>query len=87
MLLAGPNIFMGYFACLVLDLQWTNGSRKIKVSSLAPKHVIIPGELRFPIGLPVDWQSLIGPLCSNQAEQLHIWHNSCFIFLFDILLY
>jgi hypothetical protein len=54
MLLAGPNIFMGYFACLVLDLQWTNGSGKIKVSSLAPKHIINPGELRFPIGLPVD---------------------------------
>jgi hypothetical protein len=29
---------------------------KIEVSSLAPEHVIKPGELWFLIGLPVDWK-------------------------------
>jgi hypothetical protein len=30
------------------------GLGKIEVSSLAPEHIINPGELRFPIGLPTD---------------------------------
>jgi hypothetical protein len=53
------------------------GSGKIEVSSLAPKHVINSGELRLPIR----------PLYSNQAKRLYLRHNSCFIFLFDILLH
>jgi hypothetical protein len=77
MLLAGPNIFIGYSVCLIFDLQWAPGLGKIKVSSLAPEHIINPGELQFPIG----------PLCSNQAERLHLRHNSCFIFPFSILLH
>jgi hypothetical protein len=51
-----------------------------QVSSLALEHVIKPGELRFLIGLPTDWQSTIGRLCSNQAD-------SCFIFLFGFFLH
>jgi hypothetical protein len=62
------------------------GPRKIEVSSLAPEHVINHGELQLPIRLSADWQSPIGPL-SNQAKWLHLRHNSCFIFLFDILLH
>jgi hypothetical protein len=42
---------------------------KIEVSSLAPERIIKPGELRLPIGLPVDWKSTIERLCSNQADQ------------------
>jgi hypothetical protein len=42
--------------------------KKIEVSSLTPEHVINHGELRFSIGLPTDWQSSIGPICSNQAK-------------------
>jgi hypothetical protein len=42
---------------------------KIEVPSLAYEYVIKPGELRFPIGLPVDWKSPIGRLRSNQADQ------------------
>jgi hypothetical protein len=38
---------------------------KIEVLSLTPEHVIKPGELRFPIGLPVDWKSPIGLLRLN----------------------
>jgi hypothetical protein len=68
MLLAGLNIFMSYFVCLIFDLQRVPGSGKIEVSSLAPKHIINPGELQFQIGLPADWQSSIEPLCLNQAE-------------------
>jgi hypothetical protein len=44
---------------------------KIEVLSLALKHIIKPNEPQFP--LPVDWQSPIGRLCSDQAD-------SCFIF-------
>jgi hypothetical protein len=80
MLLARSNIFMEYFVYLVFDLQWAPDLEKIEISSLAPEHVINPGELRFSIGLPANWQSSIGPLCSNQAERLHLRHNSCFIF-------
>jgi hypothetical protein len=87
MLLVGPNIFIDYSVCLIFDFKWTPNSEKIEISSLAPEYVINPGELRFPIRLPADWQSLIGPLCSNQAERLHLRHNSCFIFLFGILLH
>jgi hypothetical protein len=68
---------MCYSAYLVFDLQWAPGSGKIEVSSLAPEHVINSGELQLPIG----------PLYSNQAERLYLRHNSCFIFLFDILLH
>jgi hypothetical protein len=42
------------------------------VSSLAPEHVIKPGKLRFPIGLPVDWKSPIERFRSNQADQLSL---------------
>jgi hypothetical protein len=87
MVLTGLNIFMGYSICLVFTLQWAPHSGKIEVSSLAPEHIINPGELRFSIGLLADWQSLIGPLCLNQAERLHLRHNSYFIFLFGILLH
>jgi hypothetical protein len=89
---------IGLFICYLLDPTsswafclpdvWSSvGSwfGEIEVSSLAPKHIINPGELKFPIGLPTDWQSPIGPLCLNQAEWLHHRHNSGFIFLFDIL--
>jgi hypothetical protein len=76
---------IGLFICCLLDLTsswvvlpvWSfifSGplvQAKIEVSSLAPEYVIKPGKLRFPIGLPADWQSLIGRLCSNQADQLH----------------
>jgi hypothetical protein len=34
---------------------------KIEVSSLAPEHIIKPGELWFPVGR----------LCSDQADELH----------------
>jgi hypothetical protein len=54
MLLVGPYIFMCCPAYLVFDLQWAPSSGKIEVSSLAPEHVINPGELQFPIGLPAD---------------------------------
>jgi hypothetical protein len=63
------------------------GLEKIEILSLAPEHIINPDELQFLIGLPTDWQSLIEPLYSNQAERLHLRHNSCFIFLFDVLLH
>jgi hypothetical protein len=33
MLLATPNIFMGYSVCLIFDLQWAPGLDKIEVSS------------------------------------------------------
>jgi hypothetical protein len=68
MFLIRPNIFMDCSAWLIIHIYWGPGPEKIEVSSLAPKHVINPGELRFSIGLPADWQSPIGPLCSNQAE-------------------
>jgi hypothetical protein len=60
------------------------GLEKFEVSSLAPEHIINHIKLRFSIGLSVDWQSLIGPLCSNQAERLHLRHNSWFIFFTDV---
>jgi hypothetical protein len=31
---------------MIFDIQWTPGSRKIELSSLAPKHVINLGELQ-----------------------------------------
>jgi hypothetical protein len=71
MLLVGSNVFMGCSAYLVFDLQWAPNSEKIEMSSLAPEHVIKPGELQFPIRLPVNWQSPIGLLCSDQADELH----------------
>jgi hypothetical protein len=71
MLLVRHNIFMDGSAYLVFDLQWSLVWAKIEVSSLAPEHVIKPGKLRFPIGLPTDWQSSIERLCSDQADQLH----------------
>jgi hypothetical protein len=89
---------IGVFICYLLDptSSWAfclpdvwslvgSWFGEIEASSLATKHIINPGELRFPIGLPTDWQSPIGLLCSNQAEWLHLWHNSRFIFLFGIL--
>jgi hypothetical protein len=69
MLLLGPNLFMGWFACLIFDIQWRLVQVEIEVSSLAPEHVIKSSELQFPIGLPVDWKSPIGRLRSNQADQ------------------
>jgi hypothetical protein len=71
MLLVRPNIFMDSSVYLVFDLQWSLVWTKIEVSSLAPEHVIKPGELRFRIGLPMDWQSSIERLCSDQVDQLH----------------
>jgi hypothetical protein len=67
---------MRHSVCLVFDIQWAPGSGKVEVSSLAPEHVNNPGELRFSVGLPADWQLPIGPLCSNQAERLHLRYNS-----------
>jgi hypothetical protein len=88
--------FLCYLLCLIFSwvvlCGWSfifsaSGPEKIEVSSLAPKHIINPDELWFLIGLPTDWQSPIGPLCSNQAEWLHLRHSSCIIFLFSILLH
>jgi hypothetical protein len=72
MLLVGLNLFMGGFVCLIFDIQWPPNSGENEVSSLAPQHVIKPGELRFSIRLSVDWKSPIGCLCSNQADQLSL---------------
>jgi hypothetical protein len=72
MMLVVPNIFMDYSTWLILRLLWASGTEKIEISSLASEHVINPGELRFSIGLPADWQSPIEPLCSNQAKRLHL---------------
>jgi hypothetical protein len=72
MLLIEPNLFMGWSACLIFNIQWPLVWVKIEVSSLAPEHVIKSGELRFPIGLLVDWKSPIGRLRSNQADQLSL---------------
>jgi hypothetical protein len=58
-------------AYLVFNFQYPLVQAKIEVSSLAPKHIIKPCELWFLIGLPVDWQSPIGRLCSDQPDQLH----------------
>jgi hypothetical protein len=44
---------------------------KIEVASLTPEHIIKHGELRFLIGLPVNWQAPIERLCPDQANQLH----------------
>jgi hypothetical protein len=63
---------MGWSVCLIFDIQWPLVRVKIKVSSLAPEYIIKPGELRFPIGLPVNWKSPIGRLCLNQADQLSL---------------
>jgi hypothetical protein len=60
---------MGCSAYLVFDLQWALVQAKNELSSLAPEHVIKLGELRFP--LPADWQSPLGRLCLDQADQLH----------------
>jgi hypothetical protein len=72
MLLVGPNLFMGWSAYLIFEIQWPLVRVKIEVSPLAPEHAIKPGELRFPIGLPVDWKSPIGRLRLNQADQLSL---------------
>jgi hypothetical protein len=72
MLLIGSNLFMCWSACLIFDIQCLLVQVKIEVSSLAAEHVIKFDELRFPIGLPVDWKSLIGRLHSNQANQLSL---------------
>jgi hypothetical protein len=72
MLLVGSNLFMGWTVCLIFDIQCPLIQVKIEVSSLAPEHIIKSGELWFPIGLPVDWKSLIGRLYSNQADQLSL---------------
>jgi hypothetical protein len=53
----------------MFDIQCPLVRVKIEVS---PEHVIKPGELRFPIGPPVDWKSPIGRLRSNQADQLSL---------------
>jgi outer membrane protein assembly factor BamA len=45
---------------------------KIDVSSLASEHVIKFVELRFSIGLPVNWKSPIGRLRLNQVDQLSL---------------
>jgi hypothetical protein len=80
-----PKVMIRLFICYLLDPTslWVvlpicslifselSVRTKIEVSSLAPEHVIKPGELRFSIKLPVDWQSPIGRLCSDQADQLH----------------
>jgi hypothetical protein len=71
MLLVGPNLFMSLSASsLIFSVLLVRV--KIEVSSLVPEHVVEPGELRFPIGLPVDWKSSIGHLHSNQADQLSL---------------
>jgi hypothetical protein len=70
MLLVGSNLFMGWSVCLIFDIQWPLVQVKIEVSSLAPEHVIKPGKLQFPIGLPMNWKSPIGRLHLNQANQL-----------------
>jgi hypothetical protein len=62
--------------CVVLPIWYLIFSgplvrTKIEVSSLTPEHIIKSDELRFSIGLPTDWQSLIGRLCLNQADQLY----------------
>jgi hypothetical protein len=72
MLLVGPNIFMCWSDCLVFDIQCPLVRVKIEVSSLASKHVIKPGGLRFPIGLQVDCKSPIERLRSNQTDQLFL---------------
>jgi hypothetical protein len=72
MLLVAFNFFVGWSACLIFDIQCPLVRVKIEVSSLTPEHVIKPGELRFLIGLPVDWKSPIGRLRSNQADQLSL---------------
>jgi hypothetical protein len=69
MLLLELNLFMGRSACLIFDIQCPLVRVKIEVSSLAPEHIIKPGELWVLIGLPVDWKSLIRRLHSNQADQ------------------
>jgi hypothetical protein len=63
---------MGWFVCLIFDIQWPPSSGENWGVSLAPEYVIKPGELRFPIELPVDWKSPIGRLYSNQADQLSL---------------
>jgi hypothetical protein len=87
MLFVGPTIFMDCPTCLVFDLQCPPIQAKFAVSSLALERIINPDELQFLIGLPVDWQSPIRRLCSDQADQLHFWKNNYFIFLFGILLH
>jgi hypothetical protein len=72
MLLVGPNLFMSWSGCLIFDIQCPLVQVKIEVSSLASEHVIKPDELRFPIGLPVDWKSPIERLRSNQVDQLSL---------------
>jgi hypothetical protein len=71
MLLLGPTSLWVVLPIYSLIFSGPLVQAKIEVSSLAPEHVVKPGELRFPIGLPVDWQSLIGCLCSDQVDQLH----------------
>jgi hypothetical protein len=71
MLFVGPNLY----GLIYLSNLWYSVPLvrvKIELSSLAPEHVIKPGELRFPIGLPVDWKSPIKRLHSNQADQLSL---------------
>jgi hypothetical protein len=72
MLLVGANLFMGRSVCLIFDIQCPLVRVKIEVLSLTPEHVIKPGELRFPIRLPVDWKSPIGCFHLNQADQLSL---------------
>jgi hypothetical protein len=72
MLLVGSNIFIDWSVCLIFDIQWPLVQVKIEVSSLAPEHVIKPDELRFLIGLLVDWKSPIERLRSNQADRLSL---------------
>jgi hypothetical protein len=50
MLPIGPNIFMGYSACLVFNIQRAPGSEKIEVSSLAIEYIINTGEISFRSG-------------------------------------
>jgi hypothetical protein len=85
MLHVGPIIFMVVLSGWSFIFSGPLVQAKIETSSLAPKHVINPSILRFSIRLSTDWQSLIGPLCSDQADQFYLRYNSCFIFLFDFL--
>jgi hypothetical protein len=84
-----PHVGSIIFMVVLSDWSFTFSGpwvqTKIEELLPAPEHIINPDKLRFLIRLPADWQSPIGPLYSDQADRLHIRHNSCFIFLFDFL--
>jgi hypothetical protein len=72
MLLVGPTSLWADLPVRSLIFSGLLVRVKIEVSSLAPEHVIKPGELWFLIRLLVDWKSWIGHLRSNQADQLSL---------------